>query len=384
MYRIVKWFCCIIMMVFLALNGIVVLAQQIEDDQTEQEILNQSGAAQLLDKLPQETARFFEQNGIEKVDSSEILNLDGKRFFEMLWDGILAGMSTPIRILATIVGMIMLSALLGTFEHGFADKSFSKVFHVLSVLCISGIIVTPVISLIEETVELIKQVSSFLMGFIPIFTGIISVSGKPLSAFAYHGMLLGCVELVSVVAANLLIPLCGIYLALCLTSAATDQVEVGGISKSIQTIVKWILGFLLTLFVGILTVKSFVANSADTITLKTGKYFIGSLVPMVGSAISETLSVIQGSVNVIQSTVGAFGILAIVICFLPGIIHILLMNFAIRIAQGVGDMLHTQRISGLLQATSFVLSFLQSLLICYGIMVIISISLMLVLGLSTT
>ena len=231
------------------------------------------------------------------------------------------------------------------------------------------------------TEDELPQVGDFLLSFIPVFTGIISVSGKPLSAFAYNATLVGVVEAVSFTAQNLLIPLSGVYLALCLTGAVSDQIQIGGITRSIKKVVLWALGFLMTIFIAILTIKSFVANSADSVTLRAGKYLIGSFVPVVGGAVSDALTVLQGSFAVVRSTVGAFGILAILICFLPGIVSILLMNAALKIAQIVSDMLNVKRVSGLLEATSFVLTLMQSILICYGVMVLISISLMLVLGL---
>jgi len=177
-----------------------------------------------------------------------------------------------LHLLATLLGVVLLSSLLGAFEMSFDASGLNRAFQVVSVLCISAIIVTPVMQILQSTTELIQQVGNFLLSFIPVFTGIISVSGKPLSAFAYNATLVGVVEAVSFTAQNLLIPLSGVYLALCLTGAVSDQIQIGGITRSIKKVVLWTLGFLMTIFIAILTIKSFVANSADSVTLRAGKY----------------------------------------------------------------------------------------------------------------
>ena len=353
-----------------------------EQDQELVNLTEESGVNQLYEQLPKEAQGLLDESGIHEVNSTDILSLDEKDIWSLIGNGVKKSLSEPLRILAAVIGVVLLASLLGSFESHFEDEGMKKLLHIISVLCVSGILVVPIISLIKSTVSLIQQVSEFLMGFIPVYAGIISVSGKPVSAFTYNSMLLGAVELISFCSATLLIPIMGVYLALCFTGAATDQVQIGGICKSIQKFSTWVLGFLITIFVGLLTIKSFVANSADSVTLKTGKYLVSSFLPVVGGAIGDALTVLQSSVGVIKSTVGAFGILAVVVCFLPAILKLLLMNLAVRIAQGVSELLEVKKVSGLLDATGFVLSFLQSVLVCYGVMVIVSVSLMLVLGLN--
>ena len=385
-----KWICNLLLCITAVLFCCTVPVYALTDESTdasdeeaavEQELMEASGAEELFDFLPEETRDFLRQSGVDELSSDTILNLSGGDFLHMVGQGILVKLREPLALLATLLGVVLLSSLLGAFEMSFDASGLNRAFQVVSVLCISAIIVTPVMQILQSTTELIQQVGDFLLSFIPVFTGIISVSGKPLSAFAYNATLVGVVEAVSFTAQNLLIPLSGVYLALCLTGAVSDQIQIGGITRSIKKVVLWALGFLMTIFIAILTIKSFVANSADSVTLRAGKYLIGSFVPVVGGAVSDALTVLQGSFAVVRSTVGAFDILAILICFLPGIVSILLMNTALKIAQIVSDMLSVKRVSGLLEATSFVLTLMQSILICYGVMVLISISLMLVMGL---
>lgn len=351
--------------------------------QIESEFLEDVQVDDLKENLPDGIKEILSKYGIDDLNRDTLINLSVKDFFKMVFYGIMYKLKEPLSILATLLAVILLASLLNTFENTFNKNSLGQTFQVVSILCVSGFIVTPIIELLRQIVLLIEQIGMFLLSFIPVFTGIITVSGKPLTAFAYNGLLLGTVQIVSIVSKSILIPLCGSYLALVICSSVTNQIDINNFMKTLKTILMWILGFLLTVFVAILTIKSFVASSADTVTMKAGKYVAGSFIPVIGGVISDTLSVLQGSIGVIKSSIGTFGIIVIFISFIPSIVSILLMNISIKLAQIVSDMLAVKKVSGLLNSTSFVLTFMQAILICYGMMVIISIALMLLIGVNT-
>lgn len=377
-----------IILCFIFFNSSIILGFEKEDysddlKQIENQLIEDTQIDKLQDDLPDGVNDILSEYGINDFKSDTLINLSITDFLKMISFGIMYKLKEPLSILATLLAVILLASLLNTFENTFNQNSLGQTFQIVSILCVSGLIVTPIIEILKHISLLIEQIGTFLLSFLPVFTGIITVSGKPLTAFAYNGVLMVVVQVVSVVSKSILIPLCGSYLALVICSAVTNQIDISNFIKTLKTILMWTLGFLLTIFVAILTIKSFVASSADTVTMKAGKYVAGSFIPVIGGMISDTLSIIQSSMGVIKSSVGTFGIIVILISFIPSIVSVLFMNLSIKLAQIVSDMLSVKKVSSLLEATSFVLTFMQSILICYGIMVIISITLMLVLGSNT-
>lgn len=374
--------CCFVLICFLVLCcPVTVQASALPDIQAETDTLYEAiDTDELVSLLPEETQKLLAENGLSEVGEEAVLDLSAGDFFSMLWKGFTENLTAPFALLTTVLGVLLLSALFGSLEQSTWKESTARMYHLVSVLVISGVLLKPLTVLLQETVELLQQIGSFFAGFIPVFAAVVSVSGKPISGFLYHGMLLGVVEGFQLICVNLLLPLVSIYLAVSVTAAATEKLDVTTLTKSLKSIVLWILGFMLTVFVAILTVKSFVATSADSVSLRAGRFLVGSFIPVVGGALSDALTVLQGSLGVVKSAVGAFGIIAMLACLLPALLKLVGMLLMLKIAETGAGLLGLKQVGGLLSAVQFVVTFLQSILICYGMMFLISTSLMLVLG----
>ena len=91
----------------------------------------------------------------------------------------------------------------------------------------------------------------------------------------------------------------------------------------------------------VLGLKSLLAGSADTLTSKGIKLALSSAVPIVGGALSDAYSSIIGSVALLKSTVGVFGVIAVVLMDLPVILQltarILLLKLLGVLSSSMGD-----------------------------------------------
>ncbi len=184
-------------------------------------------------------------------------------------------LAQPVKILVLTLGMVLIASMMGIMQSTTGEGTQS-VFSVVVVLGVSGIIVSPLVQVIQDITAMISQIGEFITGFVPVYAGVVAASGKPLSAFAYQGVLVTVIQVISFLTTNILIPLICLYLALSVSSAATHKIKVGGIANAIRSAVVWCLGLFLTVFVSLLTIKGFVAGAADSVTFRTGKFLVGS------------------------------------------------------------------------------------------------------------
>jgi stage III sporulation protein AE len=84
-------------------------------------------------------------------------------------------------------------------------------------------------------------------------------------------------------------------------------------------------------FVSILSIKTSISSRADILGIRSIRFVINSVVPVIGSTISEGLLSIQSYSSLIKSSVGIVGIIAIALVFLPSIIEVMLWRFMLSV-----------------------------------------------------
>ena len=81
---------------------------------------------------------------------------------------------------------------------------------------------------------------------------------------------------------TILIPVALISVTLNIISNVSDKVQIDKLSKYINTTVIWILGIVLTIFVGVSSLEGSITNGVDALTVKTTKAAVSNFIPIVG------------------------------------------------------------------------------------------------------
>ena len=196
----------------------------------------------------------------------------------------------------------------------------------------------------------------------------------------YSSFLFGVIQVISQISATVLTPLLCIYLAICIVGALNPALKLENASETIKKVVIWSIGLLLTVFVALFSVQSLVSGSADTVATKTTKFFIGSLIPVFGNALSDVFNSVQGCLGLVKQATGSFGVIVAVCTFLPIVIEVLTMILVINLSQIVGDILGAERLGRLLKSISSMLSLLLGLILCFAVMIILSTTIVMLLS----
>ena len=133
-------------------------------------------------------------------------------------------------------------------------------------------------------------------------------------------------------------------------------------------------------FTSLLALQSIISTAADGAGTKAAKFVVSSFVPVVGGALSDALTTVQGCIKLLKSGVGAFGLLAAAFIFLPVILQCCLWILSLNLCAGFGDIFALKEISGLLRACCRVLETMLAIIFCCMTIMIVSTVLVLVIG----
>lgn len=333
--------------------------------------LNNSTAGRLGEYLLEDTRELMEENGISDIlDSVE--SLEPKTLFSLIKSSLLAELTQPIKLLATLAGIIIICALLETFGSSLNKGGMSSVFNVIVAVFVASVAVEPVIECLTEAADVIASFSYFITTFIPVFAGVMTASGQPLTAAAYNIFQFWMCQTASELIAAVFVPLLCAYLALAIVSVVCPSLNLSSAVSGIKSFVTWSLTLILTLFVGLLSIQSVVASGGDTVAVRTTKFFISSLIPGVGRTLSDLFSAAQGSIQLVKSTIGVFGVVATLFTFLPIMIRVGAWYAAVYVGGLIADLLGTPGVSRLLKAISATLGIILAVLLFYALLVVIS------------
>ncbi len=361
----------------------VVWGEESSDEMTDQNLQGQlaaSGAEELASQVPDQTQEILAQLDLNNLDYRLLLSLTPSQIWQVCKAAFSKMIRAPLLLLGMLVAVILLCAVMDALKIGFNAKGLEKVFNGVAVLCLITIVLEPVTDCIQKASQAIFQGSMFMNGFIPVFCGILASGGQPVSAGVYHLLLFGTSQVVGQAASQILVPLISIFLAFCFTGAIVPELHLDQIGKTVKKFVNWALGLLLTIYVGLLGIQSIVAVSADTVTVKTAKFVTSSFVPVIGSALSDALVTAQACLKLLKASVGVYGILIAVFTFLPLFVEIICWYLAMQAAAFLGQLMGTGSITKVLEGTASALGLLMSITLLFGLLFIISTTVMLVVG----
>ena len=346
------------------------------DEELYQEQLEESGAGELMDSLPQETQELLRQLGIEGVDWQPLSAVEPQSFFEQIASLAAGELPQPLAAAASIGGVLLLCALAGGMKISFGERQLGSVISVTGTLCACAVIAPPVISCIQQTSQLIEGAGAFLLAGVPVLAGLMIACGQPVSASGWTIFLLAAGNAVSFLSSVVLLPVMNIFLGLSLASSVSPEIRLDSLCSAVAKTVRWVLVLVVTIFTGLLSAQSMISASADGAAVKAGKMLAG-FEPVVGSLLGDAMGTVQSCVKLLKSGVGAFGLLAALCLFLPAVLRCLLWIACCTLCSAAGDLLGISEVTAVLRAASQVLQTLLAVAVsCAAVMLVAAVLVM--------
>lgn len=349
-------------------------------DEIYQQQVKESHADELEESLPKDTRKSLDFIGVHGIDWTNLSNVTPEKIFKKIFSYIKESSPKPMKAAFGMVAIILLAALVDSFKISLSQRPLSGTVNVIATLCICTMSLEPIIDFIARASGIIKGASNFMLCYVPVMTGIMLASGQTVSATSYNVLMITAGEIISQVASRLITPLLSVFLALSTVSSISTSINLNGICKTFHSFIKWSLGFIMTIFVSLLTLQSLVGNSADSTALKATKFMISSFVPIVGGALGDALGSVQSCVKLLKSGVGAFGIIAASFIFLPIIIECLIWIATMNTCSAISEIFQLNKISTLLKGAGTVVSTMLSIILCSMMILTVSTVIVLIIG----
>lgn len=274
----------------------------------------------------------------------------------------------------TIIGAI--SGILMIMQSAIKNEAVGEAAFLV---CFSSAAVTAV-SCFQIVLDYAKDVICLMNEFVtklsPLLLSLILTSGMGTSAAMFKPILASAVYIITLIVDKCLMPLITYGAVLTLVNNFSGKIQISNYTKLIQSLSKWIMSGVFTMFTGITAIYGFTTPALDALSAKAAKFAVGSFVPIVGGLLSDTLETVVGGSLLVKNAVGTAGIIVICgICIVP-IIKIAVIVFMLKVSAAAAEPLSDKRITSMLQDISGVITTILAMVITASLMFIICISIM--------
>lgn len=329
------------------------------------------GAEDVTRSLSDAAAEFFCEYDISPTSSDWTANINTQNVFKHIKNFLRDGANTPLKVGSGSIAIIILISLINAIS-GSSETSKSAVF--VCGLSLTVYLSVQVYSAISASVSAIKGTCTFMLSFVPMYAGIVAVSGGVTTSVTMNALLLSATEVVSMLAAYIIVPVMSGYLAVSVCSSVSPLVMSNAVGESLKKIALWILSLISTVFLGVLSIQTAVNSSADSLALRTSKFIIGTTVPVAGQVLSEATSTVTASMQLLKSTAGIYGVVALCFFFLPLLAELLLWRVTMMVLTIISEILETGKSAGIFKAVDSMLSLLIGVILLVSALFIISLT----------
>ncbi|HIZ19881.1 MAG TPA: stage III sporulation protein AE [Firmicutes bacterium] len=341
-------------------------------DELYAEQLEASGAQELWENLPTQTKALLDSLGISEFNADLFSNLTPQGVSSSLFSLLVEQVGAPLRTMGILLGVVLLYALMDGMRETVKEEALSRIFGVICAIAACTALLVPLSGCIGRVRDAAESTSVFMFSFVPVYSGIMLTSGQPLGAASYQTVVLFVAELISLAATHLIVPLMTTALALGLVGSVSPGMKLDAAGGAINKACSWLLGLAATLFVGLLSLQGLVGAAADSLAGRAIRFSLSSFVPVVGGALSEAFSSVQGCLQLLKSTLGGFGILATALIALPPLLECALWSLTLSLCSMAADIFSLGSLSSLFKAAQGVLKTLMGVLAACSLFMIIA------------
>lgn len=315
-------------------NWIQRQAEELPTDQVEtywQQLMKDYGGFFPDQKVPSFMDMLLQQDQSFSLKSG-LSGLMRYMWHEVLYNG---------HILVTIVLLSIFSMILETLQTAFERKQVSKVAYSICYMVILVLAINSFHVAITYATNAISGMIDFMMAMVPLLFTLLASLGNALTVTVTHPLVVFMVHTVGTTVHAVVFPLLFFSAVLHIVSSLSDKYKLTQLANLLRTVSMALLGVLLTVFLGVISVKGIAGSVADGVTLRTAKYLTGNFVPVVGKVFADATDTVISASLLVKNSIGLVGVIILLfLCAFPAIKIItlaLIFNLAAAVMQPLGD-----------------------------------------------
>ena len=300
--------CSILFFVFLLFFSLTAAAEEGYSDDFRYSVTPEDSL------LSEETNLNDPSSVMEDLDAANLFSYFGRQFK--------SAFGNALENLIKGIAMVLLSVIVNRCSGNIQNQNLQLLFSFIVSLSIALMCESSLRSSASALQKAIKDMGIFTTACIPSFTVVMIAAGEGAGSTVFSSAMVLLGEAGTLVSENLLLPLVDVYLAIGICSAVSDEYNFMAIGKNIRRFLVWAIGLLVVVFRLIMKLQSGAAAAGDQVAKKYIRSALGSLIPIVGSTLSDGVDGLFTVASGVRASFAVAGVLIVLSIMLPSLISI--------------------------------------------------------------
>ena len=297
---------------------------------------------ELEDSMPSELTELL-PDGIFSSDLEEALTAateltNWKYLLNTLTAAVGLELEGLMGLMGTLVGLLLVSAVCRRMGESLGG-SCGELFGFCLRLALYTAMVLPMAASVTAVQVYFDRLMTLTGGMIPAVGVLYAMGGDLGRAAVSSELLMVFLGICQYVSAAVTPPVCALCMSFSLMDALGVRLSLSALGERVK---KWyvsVLGLIMFLLSLALSGRSMLVGQADTLGMKGIKYAVSTMIPVVGGAVSGTLSTVAVGIGALRGVCGVAGIFLLALLLLPTLVQLLLMRALLNLTATVASLL---------------------------------------------
>jgi stage III sporulation protein AE len=336
-----------------------------------------SDIQKFIDELNGDTSDYIPSidfNGLVGILKSGKVNYSIKDLINGILKYLLNDVLLNTKLLAKLVVLAIICAILQNMEKAFDNDNVSNLAYYACFLILIIIVVRSFSIAISIGRDTINRMVDFMLALMPTLLTLLASAGGFASASIFDPIIMATVQIISNIVRDFILPIIFLTSVLSIVNNLSDTFKVSKLASLLRQVCVWTLGFTLTIFIGIITIRGATSQTLDQVAVKTVKFAVDNFIPIVGKCLSDAVSTIAGYTLILKDAISTVGLIALVITCIFPLIKIISMILIYKLSSVLIEPVSDKRIVNCLNDVGNAMTMIFASVVCVAVMFFIMVT----------
>ncbi len=279
-----------------------------------------------------------------------------------------------MELMGSLLIIAIVCSLLNNLQSAFNSESLSNIAYFACYAVMIILITKSFYISVELAKDTILNMTDFMAALMPVLMMLLATVGGFTEATLLDPAIMGFATVSSRIYVDILIPIIFMSFVLQFVNNISSDFKINNLTKLLKQIAIWVQGIVMTVFIGVITLRSIAAKTIDQVSIKTAKFAVDNFIPVVGKCLSDAISTVAGYSLLLKNAISGLGLVIILIIVLLPIVKLLIMAFLYKITAAIIEPISDSRTVDVISSVGDSIILLMSCVISVSVMFFIMVA----------